>query len=466
MSSRTLILSILSESEAKAVKSVFGLDQYKTIIPIANSKYPSFYYPSDKSIIFSFIVNKGNEAAAIATTTLVDTFKPKEVILVGTCAGRPDQTKAGDVIISSLGVFDYGQSALASGQEIRFNGFNPSPTQSRAFSFLHSDKNLNAKWWPLVLSHALALNVADLGVINAKLFDKAIASGAQIINESSMKILTDANNSIYGSDQESSGFARACEEKNVEWIVVRGVSDCGERTERKNQAILATISAASIVKLYLNSNASPPMPEFDKIQNLKDEPQTDLVGKFRDSLGCSHVWIPAKGYESTENESRNQMKLSAISSSSGSIIRLVAQTGYSYLCNRGVFFNEIYCHLQQGGTFNILLPDLSTGKIILNKAEINSRNAKHHLATAGYSELKREFGDQIHLRTIRYDLPATLLITKQVCFFEPYIGSPAKREKLLFTSFEMLLDKSISKHGYDLMLDCFNHLFHKAEDLP
>jgi len=468
MTPETLILSVLSESEAKAIKCVFGLDGNEAENDNVNCIYPIYYYSNNKSVIISFIINKGNPDAAIATTYLVDSFKPKKAILVGTCAGRPDKTKAGDVIISSRGVFDYGQSGLAFGQdnELRFRGFNPSPELSRRFSFLNSDKDLKTKWWPTILSHALTLNVADLGAINTNLFDQAIASGAQIIDESSMKILTDANNNIYAADQESFGFASACEEKKVDWIVVRGVSDCGNRDDRKKQAVLATISAATLVKLFLDNDTKPVELESTSLNSLIDEPLVESIVKIRNLLGCSHVWIPTKEHENEENESRNQKKLSEVKASCGSVIRLLAITGYSFLCNRGVFFNSIFNHLKNGGTFNILLSSQSTGSIILNKEEVVNRNAKYQLATAGYKELKNKFGDLIHLRTIDFDLPATLLITKDKCFFEPYTHIPSLRDQNIFVSFEMLLSKEISEHGYGLMLDYFNHLFLRGVDLP
>ena len=182
-------------------------------------------------------------------------------------------------------------------------------------------------------------------------------------------------------------------------------------------------------------------------------------------LGCAHIWVPVKGNERQENEARNQMKLSAISESTGVKIRLLAQTGYSFLCSRGIFYTQMWKHLDQDGTLDILIPGLSMGDIILTKEEIQNKEAKYAMSMNGYSRLKKEFGDQINLKTIDFDIPATILITKNFCFFEPYTGITADREKLLFISFEMLFDKRIAEHGYNLMKKYFSHLYSKAEGI-
>ncbi|MCL1808823.1 MAG: hypothetical protein FWG42_03530 [Clostridiales bacterium] len=456
MSTKTLILTVLSESEAKAVRSVFNLNDECCV---ADDKYPVFLCPdnggSGKATLVACIVDKGNVDAVIATNYLLSKFCPDEAILVGTCAGRPDETKAGDVVVSRLGVHDYGQSTLVEGQAIRFDDTHHSRDLARRFAFQKSNKDLEVKWWPLILSNALKLDLKCLDGIQARLFDKAVASGSQIIDESKMKVLTDANASIFAADQDSAGFARSCEEKKVEWLVVRGVSDCGDRTERKEQATLAAIAAATLVKLYLESASEPGTCQS----------ASKLDDKLSGTLGCTHIWTPTRGNEHQENDDRNKKKLSVIGESSGTTIRLLAQSGYSYLCPRGVFFEKVEAHLKQGGTFNVLISNLFAGDCALSGKEAYHRQAKYNMSLAGYYELKEEFNEQINLRTISFDPIATILITNAYCFYEPYTHILSEREKLLFVSFEMLFDKNAAEHGYLLMKKYFSHLYKNASEL-
>lgn len=460
MSTKTLILTVLPESEAKAVKSIFSLNQ---VSEKNDGKYPVFQACyGNNSVIISCIINKGNTDAAIATIDLIEMYKPDNAILIGTCAGRPDQTHIGDVVVSSLGIYDYGQSTLKDKHDVRLNGLTPTDVLARGFSFLKSDKDLNKNWWSLIFKHAIDFGITDFNEIKVTLFSKAIASGSQIINEQSMSILTEANNNIYAADQDSAGFASSCIDRGIKWIVVRGVSDCGDRDTRKNKAILATLSAAALVKLYLDKNKVT--VSENGAPGESPYPSPELSNTLSSLMGCSHIWVPVNGRETLENNARNEMKIKAIKEGSGSPIRLLAHTGYSYLCNRGIFYNQVQKHLEKGGAFNVLLTDPYCEDIVLNRTDREHIKAKYSMAFLGYNRLKSQFADQINLKTIRYNLTATILITNRMAFFEPYIHTAAQRDRLLFVTFEMLFDKNIALHGYELMLKYFTNLFSHGQE--
>lgn len=448
MNVKTLVITVLPESEAKAVRVVFNLKGQADEI----GEYPVYYYSGGDTAI-SCIINKGNTNAVTAMDYLLDKYKPQNAILVGTCAGRPDKTNIGDVVFSQLGIFDYGQSSLLPGQECRFASIGYPGTLAKSFSFLKSDPELEEEWWPMVFKATKKLNANAPGKIKPNLWGKAIASGNQIINESSMKVLTDANAHIYAADQDSAGFAASCNAKHVDWIAVRGVSDCGDRETRKGYAEYATITAATIIKFFLDTSGEA----FHK--SMTSGPSDAETINIPPSLGCTRIWVPSQGHEDAENELRNQAKLKAIKESAGATIYLLAQTGFSYLNSRGAFYTAIQRHLKNHGEFRIVLMDSSVDNILCTDDENDEINAKHRMALNGYLTLKNAFGSRIRLKTIHMNLPATIFLTNTLCFYEPYVHITARREELLFVAFEMLFNKNVSPHGYNLMMEYFQALY-------
>ncbi len=457
MAIRTLLLTVLPESEDKTFRSVFGLENAKMIedekgYPV----YESFLDGMEQNqIICSCIVKKGNVNAALATSYLLDKYKPKQAILVGTCAGRMDKTRVGDVVVSSMGVFDYGQSLLKKGEEIRLNAVSASDSLSRKIMSLKSSHDFMEKWKQLCLDHAGRLNVQGY-TFQSELYGKAIASGSQIIDETTMNILTTANDNIYAGDQDSAGFASSCNDEKLDWIAVRGVSDFGDRQMRKDNAVAAMIAAASVVRLFLGR-------EKDIMEDHKNS-QNEVMDKMQSLLGCSGIWVPTGALKMQENMKRNQMKKKAIGNSDKFTLRLLAQTGYSFLCPRGEFYDDIENHLKRGGTFNILLTSKSTVNVIMSKKENREIKSKYDMAFNGYAVLKKKYEDQITVKTIDFNLPATIFIAAHQSFFEPYIHITEKREENIFVSFEMMFEKNEGVHGYNLMMEYFQQLYRKGNE--
>lgn len=470
MDIRTLVITVLPNSEAKAVRAVFALDG-----PTDESgEYPVFYYPNGHTAV-SCVVNKGNFSAAVATDRLLDRFKPQRAILVGTCAGRPDKTRIGDVVLSQLGVMDYGQSPLVPDEPVRLISTGAPGALARQLSLLNSDSRLKETWWPAVLQALLKLNLPIPEGFGPAFYGKAIASGSQIINETSMGILTRANENIYAADQDTAGFAAACGARQVDWAAVRGVSDCGDRDTRKGNAEFAAIAAAAAVKLFLDADSTPcediesaPTHVYTpkKKSGTSPEAQSGAVpeGGLPPALGCTHIWAPSRGREAEENQRRNEAKRADLAAGAGRTIRLLAETGYSFLSGRGIFYGAVKRHLEDGGAFHIVLADPATENILCTEPERRKINRKYEAALDDYMELKEEFADLICLKTVPMNLPATIFIANAHAYYEPYIHLTAKREKLWFVSFEMLFEKGAASHGYDLMLDYFNRMYARGKE--
>ncbi|MFE4969520.1 hypothetical protein [Streptomyces sp. NPDC056660] len=200
------------------------------------------------------------------------------------------------------------------------------------------------------------------------------------------------------------------------------------------------------------------------------------------ALNCRAVFVPSRGSERAVNQKRNEAKKTALreSASETSTVRLLAETGQSYLSARGAFNNEIREVLSAGATVMVAIcsphapeyyglsksyeeaedTDQPLSAILLRKSEESIR---------GYRALRDEFGASIEVRLCRFGVGSTILLTDHTAFFEPYFRTPrTKRERLLFDSFELQFDAA-GLHGIALLKETFefhwrnsDHVDHSA----
>lgn len=171
------------------------------------------------------------------------------------------------------------------------------------------------------------------------------------------------------------------------------------------------------------------------------------------------------------NEERNQLKRDALLAERN-LVRLIAYVGHSYIARVGHRFgNEVTNLLEGGGRFRfvILNPWSETGLMIaigesdqtvggldfsLPRVDLASIDAlaiiEHSVyykfsflqMLEEYASLRGRFGDLIEVRLTRSNIPATVMLTSNTGFFEPYI-SVDLRERLrkAFHTFEIQFSK-------------------------
>jgi Phosphotransferase enzyme family len=195
-------------------------------------------------------------------------------------------------------------------------------------------------------------------------------------------------------------------------------------------------------------------------------------------LRCTAAYVPMHGHELLTNEKRNRAKEAALHASAarGASVRIIAETGYSYLATRGVFNPRIKRLLAAGASLQMVIcnpyfleaygisasydPDgRRLGAVVPDRLDLHADLArKFEASLRGYEILREEYKSLVEVRFARFGIGATVLLSEQAYFFEPYFhASRSRRERVLFDTFELqfepgglhmkrLLDETFSFH--------------------
>ncbi|MFD9407956.1 phosphotransferase [Streptomyces sp. NPDC059989] len=196
------------------------------------------------------------------------------------------------------------------------------------------------------------------------------------------------------------------------------------------------------------------------------------------TLHCRAAFVPTRGSERLVNQKRNEAKKAALRESAAKIstVRLLAETGQSYLSARGAFNSEIRDVLATGAGVMVAIcnphaPEYyglskayeATGDIEQPLSAILLRKSEESIR--GYRALREEFGSLIEVRLCRFGVGATILLTDQAAFFEPYFRTRrTKRETLLFDSFELQFDSS-GLHSATLLQETFDFHWRNSDHI-
>jgi phosphotransferase family enzyme len=201
-------------------------------------------------------------------------------------------------------------------------------------------------------------------------------------------------------------------------------------------------------------------------------------------LHCVATFVPTRGSERSVNEKRNAIKRASLEAAArrSATVRLMAETGQSYLSSRGVFSSQIRELLLAGGSFQAVIcnpafleaygisasfePDMRRVRNWPESYALNEdlRN-KFGESVRGFQMLRDNFGPLVDVRVARFGLGATILMTDEDYFYEPYFRTVRKRrQELLFDSFEMQF-RSGSLHARTLLQETFEFHWEQSEAL-
>jgi hypothetical protein len=181
--------------------------------------------------------------------------------------------------------------------------------------------------------------------------------------------------------------------------------------------------------------------------------------------------VAVKGNTHAVNERRNSAKIAALKEAAARsrTVCLMAETGHSFLSTRRPFFNYVRA-VAQHGSFKVVLCNRSFVEAHGISAAYQSSTTTNELGLhPDFLGKFRESTDWIHdsrsdpeIRISQYGLPATVLLTDTVAFFEPYFRADrTQRLMKLFDTFELEIT---DPDGLQLMRDNFD--FYWAHSLP
>lgn len=247
--------------------------------------------------------------------------------------------------------------------------------------------------------------------------------------------------------------------KRTRWLANAGVRDVGVDPA----SLVHTIYA-----LRQNLTGGDLSPTW-----LSTAPQTLAA-----ALHCRAAYVPTRGMERAVNMKRNIAKKTALqeAAAKASTVRLLAETGNSYLSPRGTFSSEVHDVLNAGGSLQAVIsnPGLPEYFGMSESYEARPGNVyriygdlqrKCDDSIDGYRLLREQFGPLVELRLARFGLAATILLTDSALFYEPYFRARrVRRQQVLFDSFELQFDTT-GLHARTLLEETFEFYWRNSDDL-
>lgn len=213
--------------------------------------------------LITMIGSAGDVDCSMACHTTFNEFDCDLAVLCGIAAGnKEDLNKYDAVIAEDIVAYEF-QRLEIDNIVMRPKHFNVTTRVGQ----MNRKIPLNLEAWKADFKsniENIGLDVSStalpkFSVENAKLKTGTIASGAKLIaDEKTLNKLKQSlpnGKGIIAAEMEGSGFAPACAEYKIDWVVIRGISDYGEGDKNdpnnKKYQSLAAASAVSAMTYYL-----------------------------------------------------------------------------------------------------------------------------------------------------------------------------------------------------------------------
>lgn len=189
-------------------------------------------------------------------------------------------------------------------------------------------------------------------------------------------------------------------------------------------------------------------------------------------------------YTPSTNSFRNQEKSVCIQQSNS--LKLIAHSGFSFIAEFGhKFRHEIESHLAKGGSFRAVLTNpwtesaffIALGELynigsddiakhyedpVLTIEKSNWYRIKYRDSITGYLSLRQSYDSLIDIRFSSIEIPSSILITDNCCFFEPYLPVNLwERSKNNMLTFELKISEQSPLYKYSS--NYFNYLWESSE---
>lgn len=278
------IVSVLIDTEHPALLATFGLEPHSGPDQIVNDVRVWCAQLIKKTgaplnVALTYLGDTGNLVSITETQKILSATRPKSIYLVGTAAGRRDRTSICDVVVSSDAVMFYEsgyQRDIGIGNRPKYYSPNPSTKKEVESFFTRRMKTLG--WEDEYRSIMQLYGQYDKSLLlpdrEPDIHFKRIASGEKLLGEDTLESICKYDDLIRAGEMEGYGFAHACQEPGIDWLVIRGISDFGNREDRKKWATVATIMACSFLKIFLTHTAIPERLQQENIYVREKIPDT------------------------------------------------------------------------------------------------------------------------------------------------------------------------------------------------
>lgn len=176
--------------------------------------------------------------------------------MMGIAAGMRDKTTLGEVIISERVIYYEGATALEGGKLApRPESYRPNlQTQQRLSTYFSAVSLLDRLQEQAAALKFVIPNQSDAGEVATKLMASmaTIASGEQLIRDDKFfEEVRKIHDKVCVAEMEAYGVIDACQKQNVPALVIRGISDFGDRTKDMTFHRVASEAAAIVTVDYV-----------------------------------------------------------------------------------------------------------------------------------------------------------------------------------------------------------------------
>jgi nucleoside phosphorylase len=177
------------------------------------------------------------------------------MMLIGIAAGPQEKVTLGDVVAANW-VYDYEHVRREKNKGKKIE--KPRPFHIPVPKNISADLELYEEAW---LKNRLQSVLAQVDAytlpvppaeINPRFHVGTIAAGEKLFADNSLdELRSKYDDEIRAGDQEDSGFAQACDFRDIPWCIFRGISDYGDATKNKEWHSTASLAAASAAYAFL-----------------------------------------------------------------------------------------------------------------------------------------------------------------------------------------------------------------------
>jgi nucleoside phosphorylase len=211
-------------------------------------------------IVITKARDQGDKESFNVCNRLFSTYSIKLCVLIGIAAGLPEKLSLGDVI-SAKKVIDYENQRLEpKGPKYRPDHFSPPNQILNDLSYFEPGKyEFQSVLLESIRSHNLIYKDDSRFHDYSPKYKKCVLfSGDKLFADGkSLSILRNVQHEEgLAGDKEGSGFAFACEEANIPWLIFKAVSDFGDpnKPNSDNYQKLYALGAAISAKLFLEND--------------------------------------------------------------------------------------------------------------------------------------------------------------------------------------------------------------------
>lgn len=339
-------------------------------------------------VALSCIGDAGNVKSGIATESFIKDFSPKIMVLVGIAAGIKKKVKIGDVILAER-VVAYERASIEKykGKEIIIPRPDipeiTHPIRQLIVNYFPNDSKLLTLFnkiggtFPSITDEKLKILYDGHIATKINVITSTIASGEKLLkNPDKLKWLQrNTHGKIESGEMEAAGFSAACDKHKIDWLIIRGISDFGDKKKNDDFHIFASFTAstvlADLIKNAFNidykKKDSAIWKKQDYLKNFSNKVQLTLSQEnpnfdLKASIASSYENLINRIFEKDSLNPRqflqqlNSKRLILINASGGS-----GKTTFIYMVAQEAIKKEI----------PIFLLDFKTGKGTEKLAEIN-----------------------------------------------------------------------------------------------